>query len=321
MAEITNFINVADLTYCGKEAQEIFSKQVYNLDLRSYGITLMDNVKGKQKIYTGEIGDAWQAYTCPFTPSGAASLAEAFIEPVRIKVNMENCYDAFDNTYFVEQTKIALDGGIPQTFSEWFFNEKLLPKMDKEYQEIFWQGDTAYSGTKKYLKVIDGIEKQIKAAEGVELIEAAALTVDNVISQVEAVVMKALEKAASEEVPTDDYKIFMNYADVKLLEVALGKETAGNLTVSIFKNYSKNGDTINVMGFDIVPTMQTRNTIIMGPVKNLVLGFDTFDSHLEYRLIDMRETTGDNAFRVLALSNIAVGIILPELFVYSYKGA
>lgn len=321
MAEITNFINVADLTYCGKEAQEIFSKQVYNLDLRSYGITLMDNVKGKQKIYNGEIGDVWQEYTCPFTPSGAASLAEAFIEPVRIKVNMENCYDRFDNTYFVEQTKIAMDGGIPQTFSEWFFNEELLPKMDKEYQEIFWQGDTAYSGTKKYLKVIDGIEKQIKAAEGVELIEAAALTVDNVISQVEAVVMKALEKAASEEVPTDDYKIFMNYADVKLLEVALGKETAGNLTVSIFKNYSKNGNTINVMGFDIVPTMQTRNTIIMGPVKNLVLGFDTFDSHLEYRLIDMRETTGDNAFRVLALSNIAVGIILPELFVYSYKGA
>ena len=321
MAEITNFINVADLTYCGKEAQEIFSKQVYNLDLRSYGITLMDNVKGKQKIYTGEIGDAWQEYTCPFTPSGAASLAEAFIEPVRIKVNMENCYDSWDNSYLVEQTSIAMDGGIPQTFSEWFFNEKLLPKMDKEYQEIFWQGDTAYSGTKKYLKVTDGIEKQIKAAEGVELIEAAALTVDNVISQVEAVVMKALEKAATEEVPTDDYKIFMNYADVKLLEVALGKETAGNLTVSIFKNYSKNGNTINVMGFDIVPTMQSRNTIIMGPVKNLVLGFDTFDSHLEYRLIDMRETTGDNAFRVLALSNIAVGIILPELFVYSYKGA
>ena len=30
----------------------------------------------------------------------------------------------------------------------------------------------------------------------------------------------------------------------------------------------------------------------------------------------MRETTGDNMFRVLALSNIAVGLVLPELFVY-----
>lgn len=315
---VTNFINVASLTYTGKEAQEIFSKRVYGIDMASYGITFMDNVKGKQKIYNGEVGDLWQEYTCPFTPSGSATLAESFIEPARIKVNLENCYDAFDNTYFVEQTRIALNGGIPQTFSDWFFNEKLLPQMDKEYQQIFWQGDTAYSGAHKYLKVTDGIEKQLKGSEA-EQITAAALTVDNVISQVEAVVMKSLAVAANEDVPTDDYKIFMNYADVKLLEVALGKETAGNLTVSIFKNYSKNGNTINVMGFDIVPTMQSRGTIIMGPVRNLVLGFDTSDSHLEYRLIDMRETTGDNSFRVLALSNIAAGIVLPELFVYSHQ--
>ena len=66
---VTNFINVASLTYTGKEAQEIFSKRVYGIDMSSYGITFMDNVKGKQKIYNGEVGDLWQAYTCPFTPS------------------------------------------------------------------------------------------------------------------------------------------------------------------------------------------------------------------------------------------------------------
>lgn len=316
---MADFVNVASLTYCGKEAQEIFSKSVYNLPLAGYGITLMDNVKGKQKIYSGESGDMWQAYTCPFSPSGSATLAESTIEPVRIKVNLENCYDKFDNKYLVEQTRITLDGGIPQTFSDWFFNTQLLPKMEKEYQQIFWQGDTDYVGSHEYLKVIDGVEKQIKESEATLIEAAGAITVDNVISQVEAVVMKALEVAATEEVDTENYKIMMNYADLKLLEVALGKETAGNLTVSIFKNYSKNGDTINVMGFDVVPTMQSRGTILMGPANNLVLGFDTFDSHTEYRLIDMRETTGDNSFRVLALSNIAVGIVLPELFVYSHQ--
>ena len=318
---MANFVNVASLTYCGKEAQEIFSKSVYNLPLAGYGITLMDNVKGKQKIYSGETGDMWQAYTCPFSPSGSATLAESFIEPVRIKINLESCYDDWDSSYLVEQTRITMDGGIPQTFSDWFFNTQLLPKMEKEYQEIFWRGDTEDTGPHAYLKVIDGIEKQIKESDATLIEAAGAITVDNVISQVEAVVMKALEVAATEEVDTENYKIMMNYADLKLLEVALGKETAGNLTVSVFKNYSKNGDTINVMGFDVVPTMQSRGTILMGPVKNLVLGFDTFDSHTEYRLIDMRETTGDNSFRVLALSNIAVGIVLPELFVYSHQSA
>lgn len=311
-------VNVDNLTYCGKEGQEIFSKSVYNLDINKAGITLKDNVKGKEKIYNGEIGDVWQAYTCPFTPAGEVKLGESFIEPVKIKVNLEECYDAWTDTYFVEQTKVALDGGIPQTFADWFF-DKLKAKMEREYQEIFWQGDTNHAGaTKKYLKVTDGIEKRL-LADDAEEITGSAITVDNVIAQLEAVILKGLENAAAQEVETEDYKVFMNYADVKLLEVALGKLCCGNSTTDKFSNYSMNGGNINVMGFDVVPTMCSRATIIFGPVKNLVLGFDTFDSHIEYRLIDMRETTGDDMFRVIALTNIAVGEIFGDLFVVSHK--
>lgn len=311
-------VNVDNLTYCGKEGQEIFSKSVYNLDITKSGITLKDNVKGKEKIYNGEIGDVWQAYTCPFTPAGEVKLGESFIEPVKIKVNLEECYDAWADTYFVEQTKVALDGGIPQTFADWFF-DKLKAKMEREYQEIFWQGDTNHAGaTKKYLKVTDGIEKRL-LADDAEEITGSAITVDNVIAQLEAVILKGLENAAAQEVETEDYKVFMNYADVKLLEVALGKLCCGNSTTDKFSNYSMNGGNINVMGFDVVPTMCSRATIIFGPVKNLVLGFDTFDSHIEYRLIDMRETTGDDMFRVIALTNIAVGEIFGDLFVVSHK--
>jgi hypothetical protein len=108
----------------------------------------------------------------------------------------------------------------------------------------------------------------------------------------------------------------MNHADVRVLEIALGKLCCGNSVNDRFKNFGREDGRIYIMGYEIVPTMQSKNTIIFGPARNLVLGFDTFDSHLEYKLIDMRETTGDNMFRVLAISNIAVGIIMPELFVY-----
>ena len=313
---MANFINVSGLTYCGKEAQEIFSKDIYDIDLRQYGITFMDGVKGKMKMYTGEIGDAWQLYTCPFTPAGSASLAEAFIEPAAIKVNQENCYDTFWNTFLVEQTEISLRGGIPQTFGDWYFG-KLRQKMAKEYQEIFWGGDTGRTATTKtYLKAVDGIEKQLDGNSGVTKVSGATITVDNVVAQVEAVIMKGLEVAGNAEVDTEGYKIFMNHQDVRLLEVALGKICCPNKE-SIFANYARQDGRIFVMGYEIVPTMQSKNTIIFGPARNLVLGYDTFDSHIEYKLIDMRDTTGDNMFRVLAISNIAVGIILPELFVVS----
>ena len=314
---MSNFIDLSNITYCGKEAQEIFSKDIYDIDLRQYGITFMDGVKGKQKIYTGEIGDAWQLYSCPFTPQGAASLAEAFIEPAAIKVNQENCFDTFWNTFLVEQTEISLRGGIPQTFGDWYFG-KLRQKMAKEYQEIFWKGDTGYTGsTKTYLKATDGVEKKLDENSGVTKVSGATITVNNVIAQVEAVVMKGIEVAGQMEVDTEGHKIFMNHQDVRLLEVALGKLCCDVQNNRIFSNYARANGRIYIMGYEVIPTMQSKDTIIFGPARNLVLGYDTFDSHLEYKLINMRDTTGDNMFRVLAISNIAVGILMPELFIYS----
>ena len=314
---MANFIDLSGLTYCGKEAQEIFSKDIYDIDLRQYGITFMDGVKGKMKIYNGEIGDAWQLYTCPFTPAGSASLSEAFIEPAAIKVNQENCYDTFWNTYLVEQTEISLRGGIPQTFGDWYFG-KLRQKMSKEYQEIFWGGDTGRTAsTKTYLKAVDGVEKKLQGNSGVTSIEGSAITVANVIEQVEAVIMKGIEVAGNAEVDTEGYKIFMNHQDVRVLEVALGKLCCDVQNNRVFSNYARENGRIFIMGYEVVPSMISKNFILFGPARNLVLGYDTFDSHLEYKLINMRDTTGDNMFRVLAISNIAVGIIFPELFVYS----
>lgn len=314
---ISNFIETSGLTYCGDDAKEIFSKEIYNLDLRGYGITLMDGVKGKMKIYNGEVGDVWQAYSCPFSPNGEVVLSEDYIEPAAIKVNLENCYDEFWNTYLVEQTSITLNGGIPQTFFEWFFNDKLIKKMDKEYQEIFWKGDSGYTGsTKAYLKVTDGVESILKASGNT--ISGSALTVDNIEAQIEGAIASAMSVAASAETEIDDYKIFMNKNDIRTLTVALGKDCSCNSTNAVFANYTKDGDRLFVYGLEVVPCECSRNTIIVAPARNLVLGFDTFDSHLEYRIIDMRETTGDNAFRVIALSNIAVGVVYPQLAVISY---
>lgn len=315
---ITGFIDVTNLTYCGQEAGEIMSKDIYSLPLYEF-ITLMDGVKGKTKLYNGEIGDVWQPYTCLFDPSGEVILSEDFIEPDAIKVNMEECYDKFWSTYLVEQTRISLDGGIPQTFADWFF-AKLRQKMQKEYEEQFWNGDKTYAGaTKAYLKNTDGVIKKLKDAldDTDSLIEGSAFTVDNIVSQVEAAVMQAITVAATNDVDTENFKIFMNHSDVRLLEVALGKDCSCNNAGQIFNNYARNNGRIWIMGFEVVETLQERNSIIVGPGKNLVLGFDTFDSHLEYKLIDMRNTTGDNAFRIIAISNIAVGIVYPELFVLS----
>lgn len=313
-----SFIDLGSLNYCGKEGQEIFSKDIYSIDLRNYGVTMIDGVKGKQKLYTGEIGDVWQPYTCAFTPDGEVSLDESYLETAAIKVNLEECLDVFWPSYLVEQTSISLNGGIPQTFADWFF-ARLREKMLAEYQEIAWAGDTAYTGTTSaYLKVADGWLKQLESNTGTTKIDGAALTVDNVIAQVEAAINKAIEVANDQGVNFENYKVFMRHTDYKVLEVALGKLCCGNFNNQVFANYARGGNgNIYVMGFEVVPTMQPKNTIVVGPAANLVLGFDTYDANVQYRMIDLRETTGDNAFRIIALTNIGMGIVFKDLFVYS----
>lgn len=316
MALPTNYIETSGLTYCGTEAQRIFAKDIYNLDIRNIGITMLDHVKGKRKIYTGQMDSMWQAYSCVFSPNGQVKLSEDFIETVAIMVNKEFCKDEYWDSYLVESTEISLRGGIPQPFEEFYFG-RMRAQMAKEYQEIAFKGDSSYTGTtKEYLAVTDGWEKKLKAADGA--FTGTTFTVDNILAQVEATVNKGLEIADGAEVDPDNYKILMNKNDVRLLGMALGKICCPNNN-SIFSNYAKGADgKIYIFGFEVVPTEQSKNSVIFGDPRNLVLGFDTFDSHLQYKIVNMSDTTLDNTYRVGAISNIGVGIVFPELFAYSY---
>lgn len=309
---MSNFVQVNNLTYEGEYAKEIFVKNLYESKLKQMGITYMPGVKGKQQLVSGEVSDLFQKFTCPFEASGSATLAEKWIEGVPMKVNLEQCYDSFWPTFMAAQTEVSLNGGIPQSFFEWFFNDMLIKELGKEYEQIFWNGDKT-SGATDTLKIADGLVKQLNADPKVNKITGSALTVDNIVSQVEAVALKGIEAAADTDMT--DYKLFMNVNDVRLLNVALAKEAI--LNTQVWANFGREGDKIYAYGFEVVPCMIAKNNIVLSPAKNLVLGYDIADSEVSYKIIDMRQTTLDNTFRVGVITNIAIGYVYPELIVVS----
>lgn len=304
------FINVQNLTYAGKEAEEIFVKGLYESDLKGYGLRYLPGVKGRQKLMTGEVGDMFQKYACPFEPNGSVKISEQFIEPIAIKVNLENCYDEFWSNYMVEQTEITLNGGIPQMFSEWFFNNVLQKELKKEYEEIFWNGDADYTGaTKTYLGLGDGIVKKADKAENTVKVAGAKLTTANILAKI-GEVAAAIDEL---DVDTDGVKIFVNYMDYRKMVTALGVDSP--LTTQVWANFAKDGAKVTAYGFEVVPCRIAVNVILASHPMNLVLGYDVADSEIAYKIVDMRETTLDNAFRVAVLANIAVGIVYPETIV------
>lgn len=303
---MANFAELGNINYCGKEAQEIFVKDLYESDLKGYGIRYMSGVKGKTQLMSGEVGDLFQEYSCPFTPSGEVTLSEQWIEPVAIKVNLEECYDAFWNSFLVEQTEISLNGGIPSTFYDWFFNNVLAKKLRKEYEEIFFNGAKGKGG---YLGLADGIVKKVNDAENSVKVSGAALTTANILG----IVGEVAEAINGLDAEVEGYKIFINHMDYRKLMTALGNESP--LTTAVWANFAKQGEKVFAYGFEIVPCRIEKNTILASHPMNLILGYDVENGDIQYKIVDMRESTLENMFRVGVITNIAVGVVYPELCV------
>lgn len=307
----TNFVAPENIKYVGKQANEIMSKPIYESDLYSYGITYRPGVKGKEQLIHGEVGELFQTYTCAFSPSGDVKLTEQWIEPFEMKINLQECYDKFWPSFMAEETRRAYVGeNIPRTFFEWFFNEMLIKEMKKEYEEIFWNGDKASTGATEYIKLGDGVVKQVNAATGSTKITGSTITVDNVLDQIKAVAEKA-----DINVDDEEYKIFMNKGQMKILKTALGNEKIFDNYV--WNNFTKEGDKIYAYGFEIVPSRIAKDVILLAPRKNLILGYDLESDQTAFQILDLSQVTGDNEFRVIALCNMAVGIVYPELMVIS----
>lgn len=313
MAVNPEFIKGLDnISYCGKQANEILSKAIFETDLYGYGITYRPGVKGKEQLIFGEVSDVFQPYTCAFTPNGEVSLAEEWIEPFEMKANLESCYDVFWKTFLAEETRIAYVGesAIPRTFFEWYFEDVLVKEMKREYEDIFFNGDTKATSGKDYLKIGDGIVAKLKASDKTVKVSGAVLTVDNILAQIEAVAAKG-----AVEVRDDEYKIFINYGHLKQIKTALGNEKI--FDNYMWNNWTKGDDRIYVYGYEIVGCQIAKDTILLAPQKNMILGFDLESDATTFQVLDQSRVTGDNTFRVIALTNMAVGVVYPELFVLS----
>lgn len=306
---ITNFVSPENIAYKGKEANEIMSKPIYESDLYSYGVTYRPGVKGKEQLVVGEVSDLFQTYTCAFSPSGEVSLAEQWIEPFTMKINLQECYDKYWPSFMAEETRRAYVGetNIPRTFFQWFFDDMLVKEMKKEYEEIFWNGDKTKSGI---LALGDGVVKKVVESGKAKTVTGATLTVDNILAQVSAV-------AALADVNVDDadYKIYINKGQMKILKTALGNEKIRDNYV--WSNFTKEGEKVYAYGFEVVPCRIAKDTILLAPNKNLVLGYDLESDQTSFQILDLSQVTGDNEFRVIAMCNMAVGVVYPELMVLS----
>lgn len=309
-------VKIDNITYVGEQAQEIYSQDLFGIDIVAQDvINVLVDVRGKRQLLSGEVKAWFEKYTCAWKNTTESSLQEKWIDTEVIDLGGEFCYGQFYNSYLTEAIRVSITHGTDvQPFTDWLF-AKLRSEMSRAYQELFWRGDTA--SEKKELKAVDGIEKKLEESDGVDKVDGAKFTTDNVLEQVKAAVKKAIDAAAEKGVDTETHVVYLNYNDYKYLEMALGDlccEVAGN---RIFNNYTMNGGVISIYGMPVHKTMQSPSTVIVAPKKALTLATDIFSSHLTYKVVDLRESNLDDVLRWRAISNLGTGILFDDLIVYS----
>jgi len=100
-------------TYAGKELlTEIFYAPAVTSGQNPFELhRVMSDVKTKQNIYTvGSLTNIIQSDTgCGFSASGTVAITDKVIDPQRLKINVEQCEDAFTQTIFAEAQKSGVD--------------------------------------------------------------------------------------------------------------------------------------------------------------------------------------------------------------------
>ena len=309
-------IKVDNITYVGQQATEIYTQDLFNIDIVAQdAINVLVDVRGKRQLLSGKVKAWFSAYDCSWKNTTESSLEEKWIETEVIDLGGEFCYGEFFQTYLTEALRVSINHNQDVTpFTEWLF-EHLRKEMSRAYQELFWRGDTA--SEKKEIKAVDGIEKKLEASAKVQKINGAAFTTDNILDQVKAAVKKAIDLAGAAKIDTADHKVYLNWNDYKYLEMALGDLCCEVRGDRVFSNYTLSNGQISIYGMPVVKTMQSPSTVIVAPAKALTLATDIFDSHITYKVVDMRETNLDDVLRWRAISNLGTGILFDDLIVYS----
>lgn len=309
-------ITIDNITYVGEQASEIFTQDLFNIDIVAQdAINVLVDVRGKKQLLSGQVRAWFAKYTCAWKNTTEASLAEKWVEATPIDLGGEFCYGEFYGTFLAESLRVSINHNqeVPP-FTEWLFTQ-LRKEMSRAYQELFWRGDEDSNDAK--LNAVDGIEKKLEESDDVEKIDGSAFTVDNILNQVKAAVKKAIDLAGAAQIDTAEHKVYLNWNDYKYLEMALGDLCCEVRGDRVFSNFTLSNGQIAIYGMPVVKTMQSPNTVIVAPAKALTLATDIFDSHITYKVVDMRESTLDDILRWRAISNLGTGILFDDLIVYS----
>lgn len=297
-------INITS-TYAGDALRKyILQALIGGETLSTTGISVETGIKLRRVIKKLAASGIVQPSTCDFSPTSGATITEGVLEPQKFKVNESICFDDIYELWDAETMAAGANAeNLPQDLVDGL-TEAYLGQVAKEVEEAIWQGDiTGSTGTIKDL--FDGYEK-ILGTSGIP-VAGTTLTQANILTEMQKVYEKL--PAGVMRKPKNELVWFMSHKAYSLYEMNLQAQGV---------NTSADGGTMSLYGIEIKPVggLSDDNIVVLGARDNFYVGTDLQSDFNEIKLLDQRETVGDDKVNFVLKAKVDVAIAYPSEVVF-----
>jgi hypothetical protein len=267
-------------TYAGEAAAPYLLKALVGGEtLSTAGISILTGVKYKETMKRFASSNILQAGSnCDFNPTGTLTISERALEPKKIKVNAQICFnDLYTLWDSASMSAGANDESFPAALEQAIISE-FTNQVAKEVETVIWQGSGTYGITGwEAILCATGATASIK-------VTGTTLTSSNILTEMNKVV-NAMPAAIKSKKAKGELVLFVSHKAAFLYEQNLSAQGM---------NTSVDGKPMSLYGIEIKPVggLSNDNIMFLGARDNFYFGTDLQDDFANVQLLDQRFVTG-----------------------------
>jgi len=271
--------------------------------LSTKGINIESGIKYKRTIKKFASSGIVTSGGCDFSASGTLTITEGVLEPQKMKVNVEICFEDLYNLWDAESMASGMNNeNVPGDLAT-ALNDDFIGRAAESVEFLVWSGDTT-GATGTYLDVIDGYFKLLDNGSP-QTVTATTVTATNAVAEFNKVLAK--QPAAIANKPAAQKVLFVSSQIALAYQQNLASQGVRD-TVS--------DQPLTFMGIEVRPVGYSANRMVLGLRNNFYVGTDLESDYNELKVIDMRDTTGDDLVRYIMKFKTDVAIGLTAEVVY-----
>ncbi len=265
--------------------------------LSTNGISVQTNVKYKRKIKKLASSDIVQAGSCDFTPTSGLTITEASLEPCEYKINETICFEDIYQTWDSADMAAGINNeNLPQSLLD-AITEAYVKQFAHEVEEMIWQNNYPSGSSDCFT----GFLRQLLDG-GAVTGATSAVTSSNIVTLLNKAY--ALVPSCILGKPKSELVIFLSHKALAMYEMNLA-------TQGVRTSIEAGVPTLYGIELKAISGLPDDDIIIIAERANMFVGTDLMSDFNEIKLIDMRQTTGDEAVRFILKAKLDVAVAYP----------